>query len=243
MSKKRLLLEIMVGVLLFVALVANGVYALSQYRTQEISDMSIYIENSQHAHLLHVEDIREVMHSLNGCCEGSKREEINISMLEENIDDHPLVSKSEVFSSLNGGLYIHTGVKRPVARVHDGKSSFYLDENGEIMPLSKRYSLPVLLVTGSVDAWQRTTLMNLIHHLSNDDFFAQRIAGLDINDRGEAKLYPASMQFTIVLGPEVDVLARIHKLEVFWENALDEALAKRLKQIDLRFNRQVVCQF
>ncbi len=243
MSKKRFFVELVIGVFLFIGLAVNGIYALSQYRMQHTNEVSIYIESNRHAHLLHADDIRDVMESVDGCCEGSKREEINISVLEENIDDHPLVSKSEVFSTLNGGLYIQASVKRPVARVNDGQSSFYLDEYGEPMPLSKRYSLPVLLVTGSIDAWQRTTLMNLIHHLNNDHFFASRIAGVDISEQGDVRLYPSSMGFTILLGAETNAMARLSKLVVFWENALNEELAERLKQIDLRFNRQVVCQF
>lgn len=243
MSRNRLVLESLIGVLLLSALLVNGIYALSQHRMQITETVSIHIENDAHAALLHADDVRDLMQTSAGCCEGSRREEINTAVLEENIDNHPLVGKSEVFSTLEGVLYIHAKVKRPTARVMASDTSYYLDDLGDYMPLSSRYAAPVMLVTGSVGSWNRAQLMALIDYVSADAFYASRIAGIHLNDDGEARLYPAKLGFTILLGKGNEMESRLKKLNVFWENALDEDLAQRLKHLDLRFNRQVVCQF
>lgn len=243
MSKKRFVLETIAGTMMLVALIVSGIYASSQYREMLAEEVVFMIENQGDMSLLHEDDVRETIALLPGCCEGNKRREINIAMLEESVDAHPMVKKSEVFSSLKGTLYIKTKVKRPVARVFDGKRSFYLDEYGESFPLSSRYAKPVMLLTGDIETWERPVLMALVRFISEDAFFSDRIGGIHIEDNGQAVLHPVGLSFKIRLGAQQGMETRIEKLRTFWLNALDEEKASKLNYVDLRFNRQVVCQY
>lgn len=243
MSKKRFVLETIVGIIMLVALIVSGIYASNQYRDMLSEEVVFMIENQGDMSLLHEDDVRETIAVLPGCCEGNKRREINIAMLEESVDAHPMVKKSEVFSSLKGTLYIKTKVKRPFARVFDGKRSFYLDEYGEPFPLSSRYAKPVLLLTGDVDAWERPALMTLVRFIREDAFFSDRIGGIHFEDNGQAIMHPVGLSFKIRLGVQQDMVRRLEKLRTFWLNALDEEKASKLNYVDLRFNRQVVCQY
>lgn len=243
MSKKRFVLETIAGTMMLVALIVSGIYTSSQYREMLAEEVVFMIENQGDMSLLHEDDVRETIALLPGCCEGNKRREINIAMLEESVDAHPMVKKSEVFSSLKGTLYIKTKVKRPVARVFDGKRSFYLDEYGESFPLSSRYAKPVMLLTGDIETWERPVLMALVRFISEDAFFSDRIGGIHIEDNGQAVLHPVGLSFKIRLGAQQGMETRIEKLRTFWLNALDEEKASKLNYVDLRFNRQVVCQY
>ncbi|MCH8546359.1 MAG: hypothetical protein LAT54_06460 [Cryomorphaceae bacterium] len=243
MSKKRFVLESLTGLMMLVTLIISGVYAANQYHEVRSDEVVFIIDNQGDMSLLNNDDLRETIAVLPGCCEGNKRGEINIAMLEESVDAHPMVKKSEVFSSLKGTLYIRANVKSPVVRVFDGKRSYYLDELGEPFPLSSRYTKPVMLLTGDVDQWEREVLMDLVGFISEDAFFRDRIGGIHIEENGQAVLYPVGLSFNIRLGTHPGMKGKLEKLRTFWLNALDEEKASKLNDIDLRFNRQVVCQY
>ena len=243
MSKYRKIWELFTGIVLIGALIISGVYAGRQYQQTLSENITVRIEDHAFASLINQDDVTLTLQTSAACCEGLTRREINTALLEESLNNHPLIAQSEVFSSLKGGLYVAAKVKTPLARVFEKEKSYYLDENGAAMPLSHRFSAPVVIVTGKFETWQRNHVVALIKTLQGDGFFEKRISGLHFTDEGICYLYPTSDAFTILLGDEQETAERLFNLKAFWTHALDAEKAKKLKTIDLRYNRQVICQY
>ena len=79
------------------------------------------------------------------------KEDLNLNKLEKSINQHPMVEKSDVFVTVDGILKVKVKQKTPVARVFDGLSSFYVDYEGNIMPLSEINTARVPLILGEVN--------------------------------------------------------------------------------------------
>jgi cell division protein FtsQ len=241
--KWKLLMEVFLGILLLTGIVAAGRYSNKNFDNQNIKSVKIDVVHPKYDALLHLDDVLEVLHEKANCCEESKRREINTFMLEESLDQHPLILQSEVFSSLNGTLYIVASLRTPVARVFRDGKSFYLDNFGEQIPLSTRYSAPVPLITGDLEKWNTEVLLKMVTLVETDGFFKGKFTGVHLESDGVAYLLPAGAAFRVRIGRGKEIEERLLKLKAFWENALSEDMATRLKVVDLQFKDQVVCVY
>lgn len=168
--------------------------------------------------------------------------EINKPLLEESLDNHPAIKKAEVYSKIDGSLRIRLWQHNPLARVIDKNGSFYLLENGDKMPLSPHYSEAVPLVSGE---WKPETLKEIANFwtlVNADDFYRDFFTGLACKNNGEWILYPVKGNFKIILGKPTNLESKLTKLEVFYKQAPRLKNINELKEIDLRFEGQLICR-
>src|SRR6187402_2005315 len=69
-----------------------------------------------------------------------RKDEVDLNKIEKNLDSQELIEKSDVFVSIDGVLKAVVKQKTPVARIYDGNSSFYIDYEGNKMPLSENFT-------------------------------------------------------------------------------------------------------
>ena len=168
--------------------------------------------------------------------------EINKALLEESIDNHPAIRKAEVYSKIDGSLRIMLWQHNPVARVIDKRGSFYLLENGAQMPLSKHYSEDVPLVSGEWNTESLQAIASFWKGLEKDDFFKGFFTGMACDNLEDWVLYPSKGNFKIVLGSPKQLQEKLTKLEVFYKGAPRLKDINKLKEIDLRYDGQVICR-
>jgi cell division protein FtsQ len=228
---------------MIIALTAAKVYSKKITKNQIIDTPKVQIIHPLYSSMVSVEDILNTLHEKTECCFERNQQEINTFMLEETLNQHPHIAHTEVFSSLNGALHIVAKLRTPVARVFSDNQAYYLDQQGDSMPLSKRYSAPVILITGSANAWERTKLMTLLAAIEGNSFLQERIVGVHIDEDGTVYLHPSQMNFRIRLGRGQEIEQRLFNLEVFWKNALSTERAEKIKTVDIQYKNQVVCQY
>ena len=74
-------------------------------------------------------------------------EKINFFEIEKKLQLHPHVKDVKVFKDLRGNLNVGLIQYNPIARIVSGKfKDNYLDENGNLFPISKDYSKRVILI-------------------------------------------------------------------------------------------------
>lgn len=241
--KWKLLWEVFLGITLMLGIIAAGKYSVKNFDNQQIKSVSIEINHPYYDALLHRDDVLQVLQEKAECCEERKRRVINTFMLEESLNQHPLILKSEVFSSLNGTLYIVASLRTPIARVFKNGKSFYLDKYGSEIPLSARFSAPVPLITGQTEKWDSDVLLKIIALVEENAFFKGKFTGVHVESDGTAYLLPSGASFRVRVGKGKEVEEQLIKLKAFWESALSVEMATRLKVVDLQFKDQVVCVY
>ena len=74
------------------------------------------------------------------------KEDLNLDRLENSINQHPMIEKSDVFVTVDGVLKVVVKQKTPIGRVFDDLGSFYIDYEGNTMPLSNVNTARVPLI-------------------------------------------------------------------------------------------------
>jgi cell division protein FtsQ len=85
------------------------------------------------------------------------------------------------------------------------------------------------------------SLFNLINTINKDAFFQAQFEQVYINAQGEYELTPRVGRHAILLGKDDGVEMKLKKLKLFYQEGISKVDWNKYKQIDLRFNDQVVC--
>ncbi len=227
-----------VSALFWLALIS---WSQGRYEELRIIGLELSFENRMEKSFLDPTEIEAIIQSQYGEIEGLLVAEINKSLLEESIENHPTIAKAEVYSSLDGILWIMLWQHEPLARVLNGQGSFYLLPEGGQMPLSQHYSEAVPLVSGSLNKESRKSIADFFEALQEDEFFKDAFSALATDASGDWTLYPRNGDFKIQLGKPNKIDNKLRKLQVFYEQAPLEDITV-IQEIDLRFEGQLICR-
>ncbi|MFO7702870.1 cell division protein FtsQ/DivIB [Psychroflexus maritimus] len=167
-----------------------------------------------------------------------KLNEITLNNFEHQLVTHDMIKQAQVYYSIDGILGIEVIQRRPILRFIDG-GSHYLDEDGEIMPLSKNYAARVPVAFGFTSA-NIKDVFPLLKAIEKDQFLSQHVIGLTNQNNG-LYLSLREAKFEVVFGEINEIELKLKNLKAFYAKAKKEDKLAAYKQVDLRFGNQVVC--
>ncbi len=217
-------------------------FARNKHDQAKIKSLEIDIDYSKKQYFVKETEIKKLVQIEYPYLDSLYLREINIKLLEEKLDNHPSISKAEVFSTLDGILRIEVTQKMPVARFMHTGASYYLDAKGDSMPLSPNFSARVPLVTGSISTSNRAEVFQFVNTLSKDEFFRNFFAGIEISANGEWLLFPKPGHHKVLLGKPENAEVKLKKLKIFYQSAVTKKNIDSLKTINLKYKGQVICR-
>ena len=152
-----------------------------------------------------------------------------------------MIEKSEVFVSVDGVLKAVVKQKTPIARVFDGEDSFYIDYEGNTMPLSTNFTARVPLVSGEINKKNTVELAELFRIIHDDAFLKKNIIGVQIMPSGGLRMLNRNYNYQIDFGRTIRMKAKFNNYKAFFQKAVLDSSLYKYKIIDLRFAQQVVC--
>jgi cell division protein FtsQ len=175
--------------------------------------------------------------------EASSIQKVNLDLnkLETNLDSQEMIEKSDVFVSIDGVLKAVVKQKTPIARVFDEGGSFYIDYEGNRMPLSTNFTARVPLVSGGINKDINENLAELFRIIYNDAFLKKNIIGIEIMPNGSLKMHNRNFDYQIDFGIMINVERKFKNYKAFFQKAVLDSSLYKYKKIDLRFTDQVVC--
>lgn len=166
---------------------------------------------------------------------------LDLNKLEKSINEHDMVEKSEVFVSIDGVLKAVVKQKTPIARVFEKEASFYIDLEGNRMPLSDINTARVPLVSGEIDAVKKKDLYELLKLIYNDDFLKKNIIGVEVLHGGSLRMANRNFNYTIDFGKTKNADKKFNNYKAFFQKAVQDSMIGKYKEINLKFTQQVVC--
>jgi cell division protein FtsQ len=166
---------------------------------------------------------------------------LDLNKLEKSVNQQPMVEKSEVFVSIDGVLKAVVKQKTPIARVFNESESFYIDYQGNTMPLSEYYTARVPLVSGEINKENNKDLVDLFRLIYNDEFLKKNIIGIQILPNGSLKMMNRNYDYVIEFGRTINVEDKFKNYKAFFQKAVLDSSLYHYKKINLMFTQQVVC--
>jgi len=185
--------------------------------------------------------VNKLLIEKNGHSKTITKEGLDLKKLEKSVNNHDLVQKSEVFVSVDGVLKAVVKQKMPVGRVVSEMGSFYIDYEGNRMPLSENYSARVLLVSGKMDAVENEKLAEVLKKIYEDDFLKKNIIGVQVVPNGSLIMQNRNYDYTIDFGKIINIDRKFKNYKAFFQKAVLDSTLNNYKKINLKFTQQVVC--
>mgnify|MGYP000953321913 FL=1 len=171
-----------------------------------------------------------------------KKEKVDLNTLETVLDDHEMIEKAEVFSSIDGSLNAHIKQKTPIVRFVSDNVKYYLDGKGDRIPLSENFSARVPVVIGQINDAEKSNYVYLFNEIAKDDFLKKSITGLTILPSGSIVMTNRDYDFKIIFGNPIHVDKKLKNYKAFYKHAIKDTLIKNYKSVNLLFTDQVVCK-
>ena len=166
---------------------------------------------------------------------------IDKDSVERMLIKNSMIKSAQVYYRLDGNVYVEVKQRNPVLRVFAQKQ-YYVDEEGKIMPLSKKYSARVVVATGSISpTFACERLYPFVMKMREDDFWSAMIEQIVVSSDQEVTLIPKVGNFRIRLGELENVDQKMENLYLFLREGISLKGWNKYKEINLKYDNQIVC--
>ncbi|EAZ95585.1 cell division protein FtsQ [Flavobacteria bacterium BAL38] len=229
--------------LVLIIFVMIFLYSFSSKRNSErkINKIDIKFDSNENMFLTH-EMVNNLLIQNFGGASTIQKDKVDLNTLETVLDDHEMIEKAQVFSTIDGLLNTRITQKTPIVRVITDNESYYLDSKGDKMSLSDNFSARVPLVTGEISEENCRPYLFLFNQIKKDDFLSKNITGAQIMPSGSVILTNRSYDYKIVFGKPINVEDKLKNYKAFFQHAIKDTLIKNYKEVNVMFTQQVVCK-
>ena len=167
--------------------------------------------------------------------------DLDLNKLEKSVNRQEVVQKADVFVSVDGVLKAVVEQKSPIGRVFTEVGSFYIDSEGNKMPLSENFSARVPLISGEIAVLDKEKIAEVLKQIIDDDFLNKNIIGVEVLPNGSLIMKNRNYDFQIDFGKAINIDRKFKNYKAFFQNAILDSTLNKYKRINLKFTKQVVC--
>lgn len=236
---------VIIGICLLVGyLVFSAFYFQGMPQDGLCSKFEVEIKNGSEEDLfIDAKDIEKYIKEKGLDPTGKQLKDVNTNVIEEAILSNHLVKKADVFITNNGAIKASIEERKPILRVISSSGeNYYIDNEGQKMPLSQRFTAYLPIATGIINEnFAKRDLYKFALFLYNNKFWNAQIEQIVVLPNKDIKLIPRVGDHEIILGSLAEYEKRLEKLMTFYENGLNETGWNKYSVINLKFDKQVVC--
>jgi cell division protein FtsQ len=169
---------------------------------------------------------------------------VNIPAIKQALNSHTDIANAEVYITIDGRLKVAVKQRKPVLRVFNlTGDSYYLDDEGKLMPLSDKYTAKVLVANGNIPEAYATSYKYSIAEISKDkekkkhtmldelyamatyidadEFWKAQVQQIYINTDNDMEIVPMVGNQKIIFGDTSSMDEKFKKLLVFYQQGLN----------------------
>jgi cell division protein FtsQ len=260
--KQRKVRSLILWIAVIIYLIVVLAFVAKKRRNTICQKVNITILDSAKNFLLNKQELIKYIDSEYKILNGSAVDSIDVGDLSIVLGDYPLVKNTKVYKTISGEVNIELTQRKPIMRIiNDNGQSFYIDDEGVIMPFSSTYTAHVLVINGNIKSsfdlqkknWVDslainaenfiiTQLYDLGKFIYENEFLSAQINQVYINELLEFELVPRVGQHIVFFGKIENYKEKLQRLEVFYKEILPRGGWNKYKSIDLSFNNQIVCK-
>jgi cell division protein FtsQ len=237
-------------------LLALGSIAFVGKKTGEkvCASIVVDIDNQLNNYFLNERDIiRWITNGGDDRVVGEKMHRINAARLEKTLRAHQYVRDAQIFKDLSGNLIVQVDQMRPIARLMGSRSvDRYISEQGEIMPVSDRYTARVVLIHGWPSGTEEhrhltqieggSDLLRMLHYIRTDPFWHAQVAEMVIDRNMNITMYTQVSKQKIEFGRPEQLEDKFRKLKIFYKEILPARGWNTYESVNLKYRNQIICE-
>ena len=188
---------------------------------------------------------------------------INTLQIEKHLFELHPVRMVSAFKTSDGRLNIQIEQRKPIMRVINSRNqSYYIDTEGQILPLSSKFTAHVLIINGNILepfqikpdvkilSWNGKPneqpplicqVFELGRYIAEDEFWNSQIAQIYVETPDDIELIPRVGAHVVKLGGVDDYETKLQKLKIFYERGLTAVGWNQYSEVNLKFKNQIIC--
>ncbi len=227
--------------------------------------LDITVNQDDDLYFLNKMDITKLIKDRGDSIIDQPKSTVNIPVIKHALNSHDDISNAEVYITIDGRLKVEVKQRKPVLRIINSKSdSYYLDDEGKLMPLSDKYTANVLVANGDISESYATSYKNSVCDLAKNDeakknsvldelyaiatyinadkFWKAQVQQIYINSDRDMEIVPMVGNQKIIFGDTSAMDEKFKKLLIFYEQGLNTTgWWDKYSVINLKFKNQIVC--
>lgn len=240
-------------------------FAVNQHNDRAANGIDIVIERKADHYFVSQDDITTMLIRNGFTMDGQAISSIDIPTIEQLVLAKSDVAGCEACITVEGKVFIKIVQRRPIARITNAfGDSYYMDDQGKLMPWADNYTAPVIIVNGDfvdtyeamknkdfgtipVDSALKTDtrlddIFHIVKAIDADSFLRVQMVQLYVSPEDGFELIPRVGDHKIVFGDAENIDGKFKKLNLFYMYGLNKTGRWiEYSAIDLRFKNQIVC--
>lgn len=207
---------------------------------------------------------RSVLSLFEGSIVGKPMKSLSLTRMRERITENPYIRSAQVYSSVDGIIFVNIIQYKPILRVFTtAGQSYYLSSEGTMLPLSEQYSARVPVASGYItdtysiernlvpgrldwdEADRDLTILQKLYlmarYLDYSEFFKAQIDQIYVNAQREIELIPKVGEHVIIFGGVNDLEEKFDKLRAFYNDGLRVNGWSKYTILNIKYKNQVIC--
>lgn len=242
------ILRVLLFMLSIPAIISAFVFAKASFKNSVCKGFDVKFENNE-VSFLSKNDIADIIHSNDIWENKTKLGAIKLNVLENELENNPWVAKANTYISSDSKIHIEITQREPVIRIqmNDTLSEvLYLDSCSHVIPYNENFIPHLHIATLDMDSHENKekyfpSLVAMAQFLSKDSFWNVNVSQIYIQNE-KICLIPSFGIQKIIVGDTTRLQDKFQKLYALYEQGLRTIDWNLYDEIDLRFDRQVVCR-
>jgi len=180
---------------------------------------------------------------------GSRLSAINIHKLEMKLNSSSSLANVQIIKkvdskglSFRGKLVVSLDERTPIIRMKDSGEDYYMDMQGNRIPVSPKYVERIMIATGKIpDLETQSGLLKMADFVNKDDFWKAQVEQVFIQKNGELMLLPQVGDYLIEFGKPEDWVTKFRNLKAVYQQGFKNMGWNKYSIISVKYRNQVVC--
>ncbi len=250
-----------IGFLLLLAFFVLVSFTKNEQDGKLVKNVHVSIDAIKGDPFMDENDVIDLVYSRNDTLLGKEIGDLNLSEVEYLLRSQSSVKNAEVYLDHNNKVNIEIELRKIIARIKpDSLPGFYIDNEGETMPWSTKYSPRVLTITGHLNNYNRyikdTTIENnLLTHtklikdvyefakqVKSSSFWKAQLGQVYIDGKGDAILIPLIGNEEFMFGELTDYDKKFDKIKKYYKEIAPKLGWNKYKRVNVKYDRQIICK-
>lgn len=225
--------------ILAIVLIGLSVFSFHQNQSRDVLDITVHFEQNG-ARFMTTDSVNKLLTVKKTDTTNLLKSELNLRKMESILNQNHFIESAHAYLGIEGGVGIKIQEKTPIGRVM-GSPGFYIDDQGNQMPLSPFYSARVPFVSSQVTNQNRGDVYSLLSFISKDGFLKTHIVEIE-QQKSKWFLTTRNQSLTIELGKPDDLERKFNFYKAFYVKTLQDQTLSSYASVSLEYSNQVVCK-